>query len=108
MGRYGQSGYSSFWDYQHRTLRERLSAMVGGFDKDILERFSSLTPAQLARLFNIYSIEYGDGPAAYARKTYADWRLGAVRPSAQTINRLLDNLPLVLNFDGKCELLRKL
>jgi hypothetical protein len=31
-----------------------------------------------------------------------------VRPSAQTINRLLDSLPLVLNFDGKCELLRKL
>jgi hypothetical protein len=31
-----------------------------------------------------------------------------VRPSALTINRLLDSLPLVLKFDGKCELLRKL
>jgi hypothetical protein len=31
-----------------------------------------------------------------------------VRPSALTINRLLDSLPLVLNFEGKCELLRKL
>jgi hypothetical protein len=55
-------------------------------------------PDQLTRLFNIYSDEYGDGPAAYARRTYHDWKLGAVRPSAQTINRLLDNLPLVLNF----------
>jgi hypothetical protein len=28
MARYGGSGYGSFWDYQHRTLRDRLSAMV--------------------------------------------------------------------------------
>ena len=98
----------SFWEYQHRTLKARLSATLGGFDKDILERFYSLTPDQLSRLFNIYSDSYGDGPAAYARKTYNDWKQGEVRPSVQTINRLLDSLPLVLNFDGKCELLRKL
>ncbi len=98
----------SFAEYQLRTLKARLSFALGGFDKDILEKFYSLTPDQLVRLFNIYSDSYGDGPAAYARKTYADWKHGAVRPSAQTINRLLDNLPLVLNFDGKCELLRKL
>src|ERR1041384_1504583 len=98
----------SFADYQLRTLKARLSFALGGFDKDILERFYSLKPDQLVHLFNIYSETYGDGPAAYARKTYADWKHGVVRPSAQTINRLLDNLPLVLNFDGKCELLRKL
>ena len=98
----------SFWEYQQPTLKARLSAALGGFDKDILERFYSLTPDQLAHLINIYSNSYGDGPAAYARKTYPDWKHGAVRPSALTINRLLDSLPLVLNFDGKCELLRKL
>ena len=98
----------SFLEYQQRTLKARLSVALGGFDKDVLERFYSLTPDQLSRLFNIYSDSYGDGPAAYARKTYTDWKLGEVRPSAQTINRLLDSLPLVLNFDGKCELLRKL
>ena len=98
----------SFWDYQQPSLKAALSAMLGGFDKDVLESFYSLTPDQLARLINIYSDSYGEGPAAYARKTYPDWKHGAVRPSAQTINRLLDSLPLVLNFDGKCELLRKL
>lgn len=98
-----------FWQYQQqRTLKERLSAALGGFDKDILERFYALTPDQLTHLFNLYSDSYGDGPAAYARKTYAGWKYGEVRPSAQTINRLLDSLPLVLDFDGKCELLRKL
>jgi hypothetical protein len=100
--------YTPFREYQPQTLRARLSAALGGFDRDILERFYSLTPDQLTSLFNIYSDSYGDGPAAYARKTYTEWKLGAVRPSAQTINRLLDSLPLVLDFDGKCELLRKL
>jgi hypothetical protein len=98
----------SFWGYRHESLKAQLSAMIGGFDKDILERFYALTPDQLARLLNIYATEYGNGPGAYARKTYDGWKTGAVRPSAQTINRLLDSLPLVLDFDGKCELLRKL
>ena len=98
----------SFAEYQLRTLKARLSFALSGFDKDVLERFYSLTPDQLTRLFNIYSASYGDGPAAYARKTYSGWKHGTVRPSAQTINRLLDSLPLVLNFDGKCDLLRKL
>lgn len=35
--------------------------MVGGFDKDVLEKFYSLTPDQLARLLNIYSDAYGSG-----------------------------------------------
>ena len=100
--------YSSFWDYQQPSLKALLSAALGGFDKDILERFYSLRPDQLANLLNIYSESYGDGPAAYARKTYSAWKEGKVRPSVQTINRLLDSLPLVLDFDGKCELLRKL
>lgn len=98
----------SFWGYHRETLKSALSAAIGGFDKDVLERFYSLTPDQLTRLFNIYSTEYGDGPATYARKTYDNWKHGKVRPSALTINRLLDSLPLVLNFEGKCELLRKL
>jgi hypothetical protein len=85
-----------------------LSAMVGGFDRDVLEKFYALSADQLARLFNIYEDEYGEGAAGYARKVYDEWKAGIVRPSAQTINRLLDHLPKVLNFDGKCELLRKL
>lgn len=98
----------TYWESRPQTLKARLSAALSGFDKDILERFYSLTPEQLIHLINIYSNSYGDGPASYARKTYDDWKHGVVRPSAQTINRLLDSLPLVLNFDGKCELLRKL
>src|SRR6185436_8013194 len=98
----------SFWDYRQTSLKAELSAALGGFDRDVLERFYALSPDQLTRLFNIYSDTYGDGPAAYARKTYPHWKHGGVRPSALTINRLLDSLPLVLDFEGKCELLRRL
>lgn len=99
--------YTPFREYR-KTLKEQLSALVGGFDRDVLEKFYALTSDQLSQLFNIYTGKYGDGPGAYARKTYEDWKLGEVRPSAQTIDRLLDSLPLVLDFDGKCDLLRKL
>ncbi len=97
-----------FWEHRHRSQREMLSAMVGGFDQDVLEKFYTLTSDQLARLLNIYEDAYGDGAAEYARKVYNEWKEGIVRPSAQTINRLLDSLPEVLDFDGKCELLRNL
>ena len=98
----------SFWESQSQSLKQQLSAALSGFDKDILERFYALTPDQLTHLLEIYSDSYGDGPASYARKTYQGWKHGTVRPSFLTINRLLDSLPLVLNFDGKCELLRRL
>lgn len=98
----------SYYGYYEPTLKARLSAALGGFDKDVLARFYSLTPDQLNNLFGIYSDSYGEGAAAYARKTYEEWKSGGVRPSVQTINRLLDSLPLVLDLDGKCELLRKL
>lgn len=100
--------FSGMWEVYHLSQRAQLSAVMGGFDRDVLDKFYSLTPGQLERLFNIYSDVYGEGPADYARKTFPDWRSGATRPSAQTINRLLDNLPHVLNFDGKCDLLGKL
>lgn len=94
--------------YGYPSKRAQLSALVGGFDLDVLEKFYALTPGQLERLLDIYSAVYGSGAAEYARKTFPDWRSGETRPSAQTISRLLDNLPHVLNFDGKCDLLRKL
>ena len=108
MARLLRSRDAVFWGRRHHSQREMLSAMVGGFDRDVLEKFYMLSTDQLARLFNLYSDEYGDGAADYARKVYDEWKAGIVRPSAQTINRLLDHLPKVLNFDGKCELLRKL
>ena len=105
---YGRSHDQFSWARRQSSLKAQLSASVSGFDQDVLEKFYSLTNNQLARLIDIYSEEYGTGAAEYARKTYADWRSGETRPSAQTISRLLESLPLVLDFDGKCDLLRRL
>jgi integrase len=52
----------SYWESRPQSLKARLSAALSGFDKDILERFYSLTPDQLTRLLNVYSDSYGDGP----------------------------------------------
>lgn len=82
--------------------------MLGGFDYDVLEVFYNLPPAQLNRLFDIYGRRHGWKALSYARDTYLKWKNGRVTPSGQTVGRLLDILPLVIDFDAKCDLIRSL
>lgn len=96
------------WSRYHTSQRAALSATFAGFDDDILREFYQLTSSQLSALFKNYERKYGSSAAAYAKKTYPDWKFGNTRPSAKTIGRLLESLPEVLGFDAKCELLRKL
>jgi hypothetical protein len=60
------------------------------------------------RLFALYTEKFGNNAARYARKTYQKWKAGSVRPNKQTFNRFLINLPRVMDFDLKCEVLREL
>lgn len=102
--------YSSraYWGSYHGSQRAALTATFAGFDKDILDEFYTLTPRQLSSLFANYERKYGRSAALYARKTYPGWKSGSTRPSAKTVERLLESLPEVLGFEAKCELLRKL
>ena len=59
-------------------------------------------------LFKLYQDEFGESAARYARNTYRKWKSGAVRPNKQTFRRFLINLPRVMSFDLKCEVLREL
>jgi hypothetical protein len=59
-------------------------------------------------LFRLYREQFGENAARYARNTYQKWKAGSVRPNKQTFNRFLLNLPHVMNFDLKCEVLREL
>ena len=59
-------------------------------------------------LFKLYREQFGENAARYARNTYQKWKAGSVRPNKQTFNRFLINLPRVMNFDLKCEVLREL
>src|SRR6185503_99727 len=60
------------------------------------------------QLFKLYKDQFGEGAARYARQTYQKWKVGTVKPNKQTFRRFLINLPRVMNFDLKCEVLREL
>jgi len=60
------------------------------------------------KLFTLYQEQFGDNAAKYARSTYQKWKAGSVRPNKQTFSRFLINLPRVMSFDLKCEVLREL
>jgi len=60
------------------------------------------------QLFSLYKKQFGDNAARYARQTYGKWKAGTVRPNKQTFRRFLVNLPQVMSFDLKCEVLREL
>jgi hypothetical protein len=98
----------AYWGRRHGSQRAALTATFAGFDRDVLDEFYRLSPRQLAALFGNYERRYGRPAAAYARKTYEGWKSGVTRPSAKTVGRLLESLPEVLDFEDKCELLRKL
>ena len=63
---------------------------------------------QREQLFQLYKDQFGDGAARYARQTYKKWKAGTVKPNKQTFRRFLINLPHVMSFDLKCEVLREL
>ncbi len=60
------------------------------------------------QLFSLYKDQFGASAARYARQTYLKWKSGTVRPNKQTFHRFLINLPQVMSFDLKCEVLREL
>ncbi|HXD33161.1 MAG TPA: hypothetical protein VN643_18710 [Pyrinomonadaceae bacterium] len=75
---------------------------------ELIKVLLNLDDEPLEELFALYRKEFGDGAARYARQTYLKWKAGAVRPNKQTFGRFLVNLPRVMSFDLKCEVLREL
>lgn len=60
------------------------------------------------QLFNLYRNQFGDNASRYASQTYQKWKAGTVRPNKQTFQRFLVNLPRVMSFELKCEVVREL
>lgn len=102
------SGYQYHRGSYPLNKRDAVSTMYGGIDNDILQIFLNLKAKTLQRVFKKYSQDYGASASSYARKTYAKWQSGNVKPSGKTLERLISTLPPFLDFDAKCELLRKL
>jgi hypothetical protein len=76
--------------------------------REILKILLELDEKPLKELFELYKKQYGAGAARYARKTYENWKSGKVQPNQQTSARFLVQLPKVMSYDLKCEVLRHL
>jgi len=75
---------------------------------NLIKVLLSLDEEPREELFKLYQEQFGRNAARYARQTYQKWQLGSVRPNKQTFSRFLVNLPHVMSFDLKCEVLREL
>jgi hypothetical protein len=82
--------------------------MMGELDGHILAVFFRLDPLRLGWLFEIVCDAYGPHTEVYFRKTYSRWRAGIVRPSKETVTRILEWLPVVITSEEKGELVREL
>jgi hypothetical protein len=85
----------------------RVSNRFGGIDQDVIAAFYSLSNDKLTQLLKLYANQYGSGPADYAAHAYAEWRSGRKQMAGQTLERLIEVVPLVLSFEQKLELYKK-
>jgi hypothetical protein len=99
---------SVFYVYQRTSRSSPLKSLPRNQNVELIKVLLSLEGQPLNELFRLYSDEFGQSAARYARQTYQKWKAGEVRPNRQTFNRLLINLPKIMSFDLKCEILRKL
>lgn len=77
-------------------------------DADLIKTLLSLDEESLDELLKLYKSQFGRGAGRYARQTFKKWKTGKVRPNRQTFERFLIQLPAVMSFDLKCEVLRRL
>jgi hypothetical protein len=77
-------------------------------DADLVKTLLSLDEESLSEILYLYKNQFGRGAGRYARKTFQKWKAGKVRPNRQTFERFLIQLPKVMSYDLKCEVLRRL
>ncbi len=92
---------SSFGAKLSRRAKERFH------NAELVRALLDLDERAREELFELYREKYGDGAARYARRTYRKWKEGKVRANRQTFERFLVDLPQVMSFDLKCEVLRR-
>jgi len=107
MGRYYHR--RRFSHYRHNeSQRAETKSGLAGIDDDVLRIFNSLHGLRRTNLFNQYDKAHGNSAGSYMRKTIAGWASGAVKPSGDTLTRLLNLVPKILNQSEKYDLLKKL
>jgi hypothetical protein len=106
--RYSSRGYS--YNYGHERARQhiedarRLSAELGGTDKDVKDYFFSLPPCELDGILNEYQRRHGRAAREYAEETMPKWRTGTVTMSGTVAERLFSLLPPRMPLPAKYRL----
>jgi hypothetical protein len=106
--------YGRHFDRGHEIARQhiedarRLTAELGGTDKDVKDYFFSLSPRSLNLILDAYERQYGSGPRAYAQSTIRQWRTGAVQMSGTVAERLFRLLPPRMPLQEKYQLIENL
>jgi hypothetical protein len=95
--------------YRKSTLDSSQKKLTrGAQNAELVKVLLNLEEEPLEALFKLYRQQFGESAARYARNTYRKWKSGEVQPNKQTFRRFLINLPKVMSFDLKCEVLREL
>jgi len=94
--------------YRSRSASESLSKLIAGIDKDIQKLFLELPEKKLTQVFLRYGEIYGVSKLIYAKNTYPRWKSKQTAMSGLVVARLLNLVPLVLDADVVCELVKKI
>jgi len=73
----------------------------------VKDHFFSLNRDSLAALLQQYGHQHGKNAETYAIKTFNDWKNGTTGLSGQTLERLLQLVPMYLNATQRLELLKQ-
>lgn len=86
----------------------RLNRYFRPIIEDIKKYFFELDYDELDILLDNYGDNYGIQAKSYARETFSSWKNGYVKMSDQTLMRLVETLPWVLNDQKRFTLMEKL
>ncbi len=87
--------------------RELISQQLGGVDTEVVNFFFTMPDSQRELVFRRYR-RFGSGAEQYARSSFESWRNGTKQISNQTLIRLLDIVPEVLDFGTRVSLYRRI
>ena len=93
---------------KHIEAARRLSAELGGTDKDVKAYFFSLDPRELRPILDEYERQFGRSARDYAEQTIPRWRNGSRKMSGRVASRLFSLLPQHMPLRKKYELIKSL
>lgn len=93
---------------QHIEAARKLTAELGGTDKDVKDYFFGLNATQLNAVLAAYEKAFGTRPREYAEATIPKWRSGRVAMSGLVAERLFSLLPGMMPIEKKYDLVKSL